>query len=71
MPLQKPLESIEEADLLQLIKDKVVERRTIEYRQSLHGNSDGEIKEFLADVENQQHHCNGGDAERGLWTAGG
>jgi predicted HTH transcriptional regulator len=65
MPLNKPLESINEADLLQLIDRKESERRLIEYKQCLHGNGDGEIKEFLADVT-PFANADGGDLVYGM-----
>jgi hypothetical protein len=34
MPLEKPIESITEADLLELIENKFEERRVIDYKQS-------------------------------------
>ena len=46
----RPLESIEAADLQALIENEVAESRTIEYKQSLPGNSRDDRKEFLADV---------------------
>ena len=50
MPLDKPIEQIAEADLRALIENKVAERKTIEYKQTLPRDSDGDKKEFLADV---------------------
>jgi Putative DNA-binding domain len=50
MSLEKPLEFVTEADLQRLITDGVAERAIIEYKSMLPGNSDGEKKEFLADV---------------------
>lgn len=50
MALNKPLEAIEEGDLQTLIDNQVSERKTIEYKEALPGNSDGDKKEFLADV---------------------
>ena len=48
--LEKPIEEIVEADLRDLIENKVSERKTVEYKQALPGKSDGDKKEFLADV---------------------
>lgn len=42
MPLEKPLEQLTETDLQALVADKYAERRTIEYKESLHEHSDGE-----------------------------
>src|SRR6266566_793857 len=50
MAVNKPLDSIEESDLQQLIDNQVPEGKTIEYKDVLPGNSDGDKKEFLADV---------------------
>jgi len=49
-PLNKQLESIEESDLQALMENQIAEGKTIEYKQSLPGNSDSDKKEFLADV---------------------
>lgn len=46
----RPMESVEESDLQALIENEVAESRTIEYKQSLPGNSRDDRKEFLADV---------------------
>ena len=51
MPLDnKPLESIEEADLRALIDNKVAEGKNIDYKQALPGNSDSDKREFLSDL---------------------
>lgn len=50
MLFNKPLAEIEESDLRILIDDKVAERKTIEYKRDLPGNSYKDRKEFLADV---------------------
>jgi predicted HTH transcriptional regulator len=50
MVLNKPLESIQESDLQALVDNQVTERKTIEYKEALPGNADGDKKEFLADV---------------------
>lgn len=46
----KPLEDIEAADIQALVDNKVSERKTLDYKRSLPGNSDKDKKEFLADV---------------------
>lgn len=46
----RPFEALDESDLQALVDDHVQEAKTIEYKQSLPGNSDGEKKEFLYDV---------------------
>lgn len=50
MLFNKPLAEIDESDLHVLIDDKVAERKTIEYKRDLPGNSYKDRKEFLADV---------------------
>src|SRR5713226_6530384 len=50
MALNKQLEALEESDLQALVDNQVSERKTIEYKAALPGNSDGDKKEFLADV---------------------
>ena len=51
MPLgDKPLESVDETDLQALIDNKVAETKTVEYKESLPGNSDSDKREFLADT---------------------
>jgi len=50
MSLDKSLESIREADLQELIADAFTERAVIDYKSQLPGNTDGDKKEFLADV---------------------
>jgi len=46
----KQFESVDENDLLSLVDNQVIERKTLEYKESLPGNSDSEKREFLADV---------------------
>jgi len=46
----KKLSDITEADIRGLLENSVREGKAIEYKRELHGNSDGERKEFLADV---------------------
>lgn len=58
-------EAIAEADLLALISNAVSEGRTIDYKRELPGNSDGEKKEFLADVSSFAN-TSGGDLIFGL-----
>jgi hypothetical protein len=48
--ISKRLEDIGEADLDHLVANSVTEGKTIEYKKDLPGNSDGDKKEFLADV---------------------
>jgi hypothetical protein len=63
--IQKPLETIAEDDLLALITNKVSEGRTIDYKRELPGNSDGDKKEFLADVSSFAN-TSGGDLVLGM-----
>ncbi|MDP3729857.1 MAG: ATP-binding protein [bacterium] len=46
----KDLSKITENDLDDLIKNQVIESRTIEYKEMLPGNTDADRKEFLADT---------------------
>jgi schlafen family protein len=50
MVLDKTIEEISEADLTSLIDAGTPELKTLDYKQSLPGNSDEERKEFLADA---------------------
>lgn len=51
MPLShKPFANLAESDLLALINGQVPEGRTIDYKRDALGRSDGDKKEFLADV---------------------
>jgi hypothetical protein len=70
MSLEKPIEQVVEADLLALIEDQVSERKTVEYKQVLPGRSDGERKEFLADVSSFAN-ASGGHLVCGMREEGG
>ncbi len=59
------LEDITERHLLALIEDQVSEKRTIEYKRDLPGGTDGERKEFLADVSSFAN-AGGGDLIFGM-----
>jgi predicted HTH transcriptional regulator len=48
--INRNVEQITKDDLQSLIDNKVTERKTMEYKQALPGNSDKQKKEFLADV---------------------
>jgi hypothetical protein len=66
MALDKPIEEIEEADLSSLISNKVGERKTIEYKESIPRSwSDGCTKEFLSDVSSLAN-CVGGHLIYGI-----
>ncbi len=68
--IQKPLDAISEDDLLALISNGVREGRAIDYKRELPGNSDGEKKEFLADVSSFAN-TSGGDLVFGIDEAQG
>lgn len=61
----KQLDSITEADLQALVSNKVREVKTVEYKQALPGNSDGERREFLYDVSSFAN-ASGGDLIYGM-----
>ena len=65
-----PIDSITEDDLLSLIDKQVAELRTIEYKRELPGRSDGEKREFLADVSSFAN-TTGGDLVYGMTESGG
>jgi predicted HTH transcriptional regulator len=48
--MKKPASQVTEADLQLLITNSVSERRNIDYKRDLPGTTDGDKKEFLADV---------------------
>ncbi len=61
-----PLLNIREADLLRLVTDSVRESGTLEYKQAwMAGSSDGEKREFLADVS-AFANAEGGDIVYGI-----
>lgn len=61
----KPIDEISEQDLQTLVENKVIERKTLEYKQALPRNSDKEKKEFLADVSSFAN-ASGGDLIFGI-----
>ena len=63
--LNKDIEQITKDDLQALIDNEVTERKTIEYKQALPGNSEKEKKEFLADVSSFAN-ASGGDLIYGI-----
>ena len=63
--IPKDLDQIKEEDLQALVDNKVAERKTIEYKRALSGNSDKEKKEFLADVSSFAN-ASGGDLIYGI-----
>lgn len=48
--LGKPIDKIDEADLLSLITDEVRESRTLDYKLDMPGNADPDKREFLYDI---------------------
>ena len=64
------LEDIKETDINRLITDKISEIKTLEFKQSLPGNSDGDKKEFLADVSSFANAA-GGDLLYGIKETAG
>lgn len=61
----KSIEKTTEQDLQGLIDNSVSERKTLDYKQSLPGNSDSDKKEFLADVSSFAN-ASGGDLIYGI-----
>ncbi|HXX24163.1 MAG TPA: ATP-binding protein [Terriglobia bacterium] len=70
MPLEKPIDQVVEADLRRLIEGQFSERKTIEYKQDLRWESNGERKEFLADVSSFAN-SSGGHLVYGMKEEGG
>ena len=60
-----PLSSISEKGLQALVENKVAEAKSIEYKETLPGNSDGDKREFLADVTSFAN-ASGGDIIFGI-----
>ena len=65
-----PIGSITEDHLRSLIDDQVAELRIIEYKRQLPGSSDGNKREFVADVCSFANTA-GGDLIYGLDESGG
>ena len=63
--IQLPLNQITKEAIEELVDNKVQEGRTLEYKQELPGNSDGDKKEFLADVSSFANAA-GGDILYGV-----
>ncbi|MDY6893683.1 MAG: ATP-binding protein, partial [Chloroflexota bacterium] len=63
--INKSIDQITEQDLQALIDNSVLECKTIEYKESLPGNSDSDKKEFLADVSSFAN-TSGGDLIYGI-----
>ncbi len=65
MTLEKPLDSITEEDLKQLIENQVLEKKRLDYKVSLPLTADADKKEFLADVSSFAN-SSGGDIIYGI-----
>ena len=68
--INKRLEKIELGDINQLQSSAVSEGKTIEYKQKLPANSDGDRKEFLADISSFAN-ASGGDLIFGITEESG
>ena len=68
--ISKKLADIAAEDLHHLVENIVQERKTLEYKAALPDNSDGDKKEFLADVSSLAN-TEGGDLVFGLKETGG
>jgi predicted HTH transcriptional regulator len=58
--IQKELSKIEDKDLQSLIDNSVIEKKTLDYKKTIQGNTDSEKKEFLADLSSFAN-ASGGD----------
>jgi hypothetical protein len=65
LTLEKALESLTEENLKELIEDQVLEKKRLDYKLLLPGSSDGDKKEFLADVSSFAN-SSGGDLIYGI-----
>ncbi len=63
--IPKQIEEITEADVQSLIDSKVIEHKTLEYKEALPGNSDADKKKFLAEVSSFAN-TSGGDIVYGV-----
>jgi hypothetical protein len=63
--IQKDLAKIAEPDLQSLIDNSVIERKSLDYKKTLPGNSDSDKKEFLADISSFAN-ASGGDLIFGI-----
>lgn len=63
--IHRPLDQITEADLQNLVRNGVAEGRQLEYKLTLPGKNDEEIKEFLKDVS-AMANSSGGDIIYGI-----
>jgi len=68
--IQKQFDAITKEDIDALVTDQVCEKRTIEYKQELPGNTDENKREFLADVSSFAN-AGGGDLVFGITESDG
>ena len=62
---EKSIDGIKKSDIELLISNQIQESRTIEYKESLPGNSDQDKREFLADISSFANAA-GGDLLYGI-----
>jgi hypothetical protein len=63
--IERPFDEVSEADVRDLISRRVTERRTLDYKLSLPGSADRDVREFLADVVSMAN-ASGGDILFGI-----
>ncbi len=63
--IQKLIENIDKNDLLSLIDNVVLERKTLDYKEKFSGNGESHRKEFLKDVTSFAN-SSGGDIIYGI-----
>jgi len=68
--IKRPFEDISKEDIESLKENSVREGRAIEYKRDLRAGTDGERKEFLADVSSFAN-ASGGDLLFGIWEEEG
>ena len=59
MLFTKSFNDLNENDLIELINNKTIESKFIDYKKEIHSNSDSEKKEFLADVSSFSNSSGG------------
>lgn len=68
--IPKAIDAITKSDIDTLVQNKTLERRTIEYKQILPGNSDDDKREFLKDISSFAN-AGGGDILYGITAVDG
>lgn len=68
--IPKRLEDITEDDITDLVTNSTAETRTLEFKRALHGSTDSDKKEFLADVSSFANAA-GGDIIFGVAATDG